>query len=144
MEYNEISKILLSPRRKLVVASHDISLSSLTSKDMTKKGESKIQKVSKENTIFILMVEESSHAAGGRGGGSGNRRIDKIIGFNVFSNNIQKIYETEDKDEIEEFEIPYSAVAMDIIIEDGKQAVVQGIVDEEMINAYLKITKNCD
>ena len=39
-----------------------------------------------ENIIFILMVEESFGSAGGRGGGSGNRKIDKILGFKINDN----------------------------------------------------------
>ena len=85
------------------------------------------------------MVEESLGSAGGRGGGSGNRKIDKIIGFKINNNNILKIFETEDKNTIEKFEIPYNAVAMDIILGSGDPYVVQGITDTEMINEYIKI-----
>ena len=85
------------------------------------------------------MVEESFGSAGGRGGGSGNRKIDKIIGFKIDENKQEVIFQTENQDIIEKFDIPYSAVAMDIILESGQQFVVQGIVDEEMIKSYMKI-----
>ena len=42
------------------------------------------------------MVEESFGSAGGRGGGSGNRKIDKIMGFNIDNNKKDLIFQTED------------------------------------------------
>jgi hypothetical protein len=123
---NELNEILQIPKRKLVVSLSDIALDK--------------NHDNAENIVFILMVEESRGAAGGRGGGSGNRKIDKVIGFKTNNNsNHLKIFETENADMIEKFDIPYNAVAMDIILESGEPYVVQGIIDKEMINSYLKI-----
>src|SRR4051794_29797903 len=120
--YN-LDEVLKSPKRKLVVSLNDIIL----------------DKKNYKNIIFILMVEESFGSAGGRGGGSGNRKIDKIMGFRIDNNKKDVILQTEDPNIIEKFDIPYSAVALDIILESGQQFVVQGIVDEEMIKLYMKI-----
>ena len=124
---SELNEILQIPKRKLVVSLTDIALDK--------------NHDNAENIVFILMVEESRGAAGGRGGGSGNRKIDKVIGFktNNSNSNHLKIFETENADMIEKFDIPYNAVAMDIILESGEPYVVQGITDKEMINSYLKI-----
>jgi hypothetical protein len=81
-------------------------------------------------------VEESKGSAGGRGGGSGHRKIVQVIGFKIDNKNIEKIYETKDENIIEKFEIPYSAVAMDIKLSDGREFVVQGIMDQNMIKDY--------
>lgn len=121
---DQLSNILQLPKRKLVVASNDIMLD---------------KKSDIENTIFILMVEESFGSAGGRGGGSGNRKIDKIIGFRIINNNKSLIFETDNSAIIEKFDIPYSAVAMDITLESGQSHVIQGIIDKEMIQSYMKI-----
>ena len=118
--FNEVIKL---PKRKLIVSSNDIIL----------------DKKNHENIVFILMVEESFGSAGGRGGGSGNRKIDKIMGFRINNNKKDLIFKTEDQNIIEKFDIPYSAVAMDIILESGQRFVVQGIVDEEMIKSYMEI-----
>ena len=120
--YN-LDEVLKSPKRKLVVSLNDIIL----------------DKKNYENIICILMIEESFGSAGGRGGGSGNRKIDKIMGFRIDNNKKDVILQTEDPNIIEKFDIPYSAVALDIILESGQQCVVQGIVDEEMIKSYMKI-----
>jgi hypothetical protein len=125
---SELNEILQIPKRKLVVSLSDIALDK--------------NHGNAENIVFILMVEESRGAAGGRGGGSGNRKIDRVIGFKTNSNNNSnhlKVFETENADMIEKFDIPYNAVAMDIILESGEPYVVQGITDKEMINSYLKI-----
>lgn len=123
---NELNYVLQLPKRKLVVSLNDIRLNK--NSDI-------------ENIIFILMVEESFGSAGGRGGGSGNRKIDKILGFKIKDNKDIKIFETDDAELIEKFDIPYNAVAMDIVLESGEPYVVQGIMDQEIIKSYLKIIK---
>jgi hypothetical protein len=120
--YN-LDEVIKLPKRKLVVSLNDITL----------------DKKNHKNIIFLLMVEESFGSAGGRGGGSGNRKIDKIMGFNIDNNKKDLIFQTEDQNIIENFDIPYSAVAMDITLQSGQQFVVQGIVDQEMIKSYMKI-----
>jgi hypothetical protein len=123
---NSLSQILQLPKRKLIVSLNDITLNK--NKNI-------------ENIVFILMVEESLGSAGGRGGGSGNRKIDKIIGFRIIEGKEVKIFETENTEIIEKFDIPYNAVAMDIILESGEPFVIQGITDSEMIKEYLKIIR---
>ena len=117
---NELESIILSSKRKLLVLYDELDLSNLSS----------------TNEIFILLVEESKGSAGGRGGGSGHRKIIQVCGFKIDNRNIKKIYDTKDEKLIEKFEIPYSAVAMDIKLSDGRQIVVQGILDQNMIKDY--------
>ncbi len=97
---NELESLLLNRPRKLLVTYKELDLTDISS----------------FNQIFILLIEESKGSAGGRGGGSGYRKIDQVIGFMVENKNVKKIYETKEKDLIELFEIPYSAVAMDITL----------------------------
>lgn len=120
---NELESLLLNHQRKLLVTYKELDLADISS----------------FNQIFILLIEESKGSAGGRGGGSGYRKIDQIIGFRIENKNVEKFYETKEKDLIELFEIPYSAVAMDITLSDGKQIVVQGIIDPDMITNYNNI-----
>jgi hypothetical protein len=117
---DELESIILSSQRKLLVIYDELDLTNLSS----------------YNQVFILLVEESKGSAGGRGGGSGHRKIVQVIGFKIDNKNIEKIYETKDENIIEKFEIPYSAVAMDIKLSDGREFVVQGIMDQNMIKDY--------
>ena len=120
----EIEDILKNPKRKLIVSVQEIDL-----------------KKNDDNKIFILMIEESLGSAGGRGGGSGHRKIDRIMGFNFHNNSINKYFDTLDQEKIVKFEIPYSAVAMDIKMSDSRQLVIQGIVDPDLIKEYEKIVE---
>lgn len=119
-----IENILQLPQRKLIVSQTEIDLS-------TKN----------KNEIFILMVHESRGSAGGRGGGSGSRKIEKIIGFSCENGICTKYFETEDDERIQQFDIPYSAVAMEIKLSRGGQLVVQGIADLELIKSYQDLAK---
>jgi len=124
----KVSAILQLPRRKLIVSSQEINLNLVdSSKD--------------ENTVFVLMVKESSGSAGGRGGGSGMRKIDRIMAFKITGNSDELIYETQNSQEIEEFDIPYSAVAMDIVLESGVPSVVQGVIDSDLVDRYLELIR---
>jgi hypothetical protein len=129
MNQQDLSNLIKLPQRKLIVSSNDIDLTFSSGKDTT-------------NTIFVLIIRESRGSAGGRGGGSGMRKIEKILVFDVERNSDKLIYETSSEEEIEKFEIPYSAVALDIVLRSGEKYVVQGIVDPQMVSDYLELIKN--
>jgi hypothetical protein len=120
---NELESLILCAQRKLLVIYDELDLSDISS----------------YNQVFILLVEESKGSAGGRGGGSGHRKIAQVSGFKIDNKKIEKIYDTKDENIIEKFEIPYSAIAIDIKLSDGRQIVVQGIIDQEMIKNYNNI-----
>lgn len=122
---NYIDDILQLPQRKLVVSKNDIDLASDTA-----------------NEIFILMVEEALGSAGGRAGGSGSRQISIIMGFLCTAGTCTKHFEVTEQEKVNQFDIPYSAVAMDIKLSTGKPFVVQGIVDPELINSYKRLINN--
>jgi hypothetical protein len=116
---NSIHDVFALSNRKLIVSSTEIDLSKKVRVD-----------------IFFLLVQESRGSAGGRGGGSGTRRIERILGYDCENGECKNIFDTTDPSIIEKFEIPYSAVAMDITLQDGNDLVVQGIVDPGLINDY--------
>ena len=120
---NELETLIMGVQRKLLVMYDDLDLSDLSS----------------YNQVFILLVEESKGSAGGRGGGSGHRKIAQISAFKIDNRTIEKIYDTKDENIIEKFEIPYSAIAIDIKLSDGREFVVQGVIDQELIKNYGKI-----
>jgi hypothetical protein len=115
-----IDAILQLPQRKLVISQNDVYLDGRQAK----------------NEIFILMVEESRGSAGGRAAGSGYRRINRIYGFSCDGGRCEKFFDTDDQSKIEQFDIPYSAVAMDIRLSDGRPYVVQGVVDPSFVESY--------
>ena len=94
------------------------------------------------NVIMIFVVEESRGSAGGRAAGYGSRRISKIVCFSNERGNYDKIFESCDEETILQFEIPYSAVALDIKLADGSQLVMQGIIDPEKVESYMRLIKD--
>lgn len=78
-------------------------------------------------------------SAGGRGGGSGSRHVERIFGYTCNNGECKIMFDTSDESKIEEFEIPYSAVAMDIRLQDGNNMVVQGVVDPDLIMKYKEL-----
>lgn len=117
--------MLQSSRRKLVVSERDIDL---------------VTNI--RNDIFILIVGESAGSAGGRGGGSGSRRIDSVLGFSCKNGTCIKYFEVTEPEKVEQFDIPYSAIAMDIKLSTGKPLVVQGIVDPDLVKSYQDLVNN--
>ena len=120
-----IDETLMQPGRKIIVANSEIDLTANSARD-----------------IFILFIEESRGSAGGRAGGSGVRKISKITGFSCANGIRIKSFETESAETIELFDIPYSAVAMDIKLSQGQQIVIQGIVDPDLVRSYINHLKN--
>jgi len=90
-----------------------------------------------DNFIVIFMVEDSPGSAGGRAAGYGSRRVSEIIIYSSVQGHYSKLFEIDDELSISKFEIPYSAVAMDIQLTDGTSMVVQGIVDPELVQSYM-------
>jgi hypothetical protein len=115
----------MQPGRKIIVADSEIDLTANNTGD-----------------IFILFIEESRGSAGGRAGGSGFRKISKITRFMCANGRCVKSFETENAESIELFDIPYSAVAMDIRLSQGQQIVIQGIVDPDLVRSYISYLKN--
>jgi hypothetical protein len=122
---DSIDAILQLPQRKLIIAKGDVLL------DMQA-----------DNDVFVLMIEESAGSAGGRAAGVGHRRIDIIYGFSCSGGLCTRFFETSDQEKIERFDIPYSAVAMDIRLSDGTPYVVQGIVDADFVASYRSVVSN--
>ena len=114
-----IHDVFALSNRKLIVSSTDM--------DLSKRN---------RNDIFFLLVHESRGSAGGRGGGSGVRRIERILGYTCDKGECRDTFDTSDESIIERFDIPYSAVAMDIKLQNGNDIVVQGIVDPDLVKSY--------
>ena len=123
---DSIDTILQLPQRKIVVAESEVFLDNQI-----------------KNDIFILLIEESTGSAGGRAAGFGYRRVERIYGFSCYeSGKCTKFFDTTEQGKIDQFDIPYSAVAMDIRLSDGKPYVLQGIVDPGYVAAYRSVVSN--
>ena len=51
-----------------------------------------------------------------------------------------KIYETENDSKLQRFELPYHATGLAVVLADGTERVVSGVVDEEYIQKYDEVS----
>lgn len=121
---DELSHLLFEKRRIILVAEGSVDLSSLQGK----------------NSIYILQLPESSTAAGGRVGGFGERKIQKVYCFRYENGACEKVLETDDPERLERFELPYHAAGLPIVLRDGTEMIVSGVVDPEFISSYKQVT----
>lgn len=119
----ELSRLITEKGRRIVVAKSPIDLESLQ----------------ESNSIYILQLPDDSHSAGGRIGGFGERRILKVYYFHYENGKCQKVYETEDEEKIAQFELPYHAAGLPVVLPDGTTKVVSGVVDRELVDSYNQI-----
>ena len=123
-EEQELFAIMKIKRDLILVASDELELGSTN-----------------EVKVYLFEVESVKGAAGGRAGGYGARRVSSVKGYIVRGSVSRKFYETDDKDVIESFEIPYHATAIDVLLPDGSSVVVRGVVDPELVRSYDGLTQ---
>ena len=92
------------------------------------------------NCVFVLELPGAAlGAAGGRIGGIGERRIEKAYCFRQVDGSWIKVYETDALEKLARFELPYHATGMSLVLPDGSDRVVSGVVDQELIQRYNEI-----
>lgn len=115
----ELNQLASEKSRRIFLARSPIDLSS---------GEMK-------NTVYVLQLPISG-SAGGRVGGIGERRIDRLFCFRKLSGQWSKIFEIDNVDKLEQLDLPYHASGLSVILTDGTEAVVSGVIDEELVQNY--------
>ena len=96
-----------------------------------------MRKLDETNTIFVLELPEGFRTAtGSRGGGFGNRRVLAVYQFYCGMGECKKMCEFDDKSVTEILELPYHAAAFPIILPNGTEKFVSGVVDVELVEAY--------
>jgi hypothetical protein len=85
------------------------------------------------NTLCILKIAEGSLAAGGRGGGFGERRVVKVAIFTLAGSECRKLFETEEEKRVSEFEVPYYVSRIPITMHDGSESMGYGVVEPELV-----------
>ena len=89
------------------------------------------------NCVYVLELPGAAPgAAGGRIGGLGERKLQKILCFRMENGKWLKVYETDVAERVEKFELPYHAAGLDVVMPDGSTRVVSGVVDPQLIRSY--------
>jgi hypothetical protein len=88
------------------------------------------------NEVYVLQMLSASTAAGGRGGGMGDRKVVKVYHFTCGRGECRKVGETEDEGKIETLDLPYHATAFPILMPDGREKLVSGVADRGLTASY--------
>lgn len=91
------------------------------------------------NDIYVLQLPDGSTAAGGRGGGFGERRIVKVYHFECGEGGCRKVSEIEDDERLDTLDLPYHATAMPILDPQGNEKLVSGVIDLPFAESYRKV-----
>lgn len=120
---SELLEVVQAPGRRVYVAEREIDLRNLAN----------------PNDIYILQLPDGSTAAGGRGGGFGERRIVLVHHFMIEGGACKRLATIEDDQKLDALDLPYHATAMPIIGTDGKERLVSGVVDPSFAHEYRRI-----
>jgi hypothetical protein len=117
---SELLELVNGRGRKVYVAEKLIDLSNLNT----------------PNDVYVLQLPDGSTAAGGRGGGFGERRIVKAYHFQCGDGSCRKMGEYEDGERLDMLDLPYHATAMPVLDTEGKEKLVSGVVDPTFVESY--------
>ena len=90
-----------------------------------------------DNRLFLLKVGDGSLAAGGRGGGFGERKVTAVFCYGRAGGAWSKLYEAEGG-EAEGFEVPYYVARLPMTLADGEESMGYGVVDQELVGDFLR------
>ncbi|MFQ5940310.1 MAG: hypothetical protein ACE5KA_01235 [Nitrososphaerales archaeon] len=85
------------------------------------------------NRIYLLEVDSGGHAAGGRGGGFGQRKFKKVHCFDFQNGICKKILETSEN--LDDLDSGY-VVRMPIALPDGKEIMASCSINSMLIKEY--------
>lgn len=86
-----------------------------------------------DNRLFVLKIGEGSLAAGGRGGGFGERKVAGVLFFERRNGVWTKLFEATDEGKASEFEVPYYVSRLPFVMSDGGEAMGYGVIELELV-----------
>jgi hypothetical protein len=119
----ELSLLISGKGRRILVAQNPVDLKTLNG----------------DNMVYVLQLPEGGTAAGGRAGGFGERRVEKIYCFHYQNGSCRKIFESESMEKLDRFELPYHAAGTPVILPDGSEKVISGVIDPEFVASYKQV-----
>ncbi len=113
----ELASHLSGSSRAIVISSKDVDL----------------RPGSEDNTIFVLKIGEGSLAAGGRGGGFGERKVTGVLCFELSRGEWAKRFEAKGEEGASGFEVPYYVSRLPLVLADGTETMGYGVVDPALV-----------
>ena len=93
-----------------------------------------------DNRLFVLKIGEGSLAAGGRGGGFGERKVTGVLCFELRKGEWAKRFEAEGED-ASRFEVPYYVSRLPLTLADGAETMGYGVVDPALVAEMSAVSK---
>jgi hypothetical protein len=119
----ELSLLISGKGRRILVAQNPVDLKTLHG----------------ENMVYVLQLPEGGMAAGGRAGGFGERRVEKIYCFHYQNGSVRKLFESESVEKLDRFELPYHAAGTPVVLPDGSEKVISGVIDPAVVESYKQV-----
>lgn len=85
-----------------------------------------------DNRIFVLRIGEGSLAAGGRGGGFGERKVTSVTCFELKDAAWNVLFRAE-AEKSGDYEVPYYVSRLPITMADGSDSMGYGVVDPALV-----------
>ena len=117
----ELVTQLTGPSRAIVISRKDVDLRPESGKNM----------------LFVLSVGEGSLAAGGRGGGFGERKVTAVTCYELKGGAWGLLFRA-DPARMDEYEVPYYVSRLPMTMADGSEAMGYGVVDPELVSELSK------
>ncbi|HLQ06977.1 MAG TPA: hypothetical protein VK126_04420 [Nitrososphaerales archaeon] len=91
-----------------------------------------------ENRLFLLKIAEGSLAAGGRGGGIGERKVVEVVYFELKGGLWTKLFRTDDDESLAGFEVPYYVSRLPLTLVDGTESMGYGVVEPDLVREFAR------
>jgi hypothetical protein len=122
----ELSAALIGGQRAIVISEKEVDL----------------RPQAPENRLFLLKMAEGSLAAGGRGGGFGERRVVQVALYQRTADSWSKPFESPDESRAAEFEVPYHVSRLPLTLADGTESMGYGVVDPPLVQEMWEKAKS--
>jgi len=90
---------------------------------------------SADNRLFLLKIGEGSLAAGGRGGGFGERKVTAVVCYELRSGKWTRVFQAEET-KVSEYEVPYYVSRIPLTMADGTESMGYGVVEPELVAGF--------
>ena len=91
---------------------------------------------SEDNRVFVLKIGEGSLAAGGRGGGFGERKVTAAFCLELRLGEWKQLFQAGDEAS-SSFEVPYYVSRVPITLADGSESMGYGVVDPPLVREMM-------
>lgn len=90
-----------------------------------------------DNRLFLLKVGEGSLAAGGRGGGFGERKVIAALCYELRGGEWKMLFQA-DGEAAAGYEVPYYVSRLPMTLADGSESVGYGVVEPDLVRELMK------